>query len=586
MNKKYIGICVLVICVVTTSLFFFYHKNSIKKNRSKSQNGIDSIEVSLDLDNGDEKIDWTKYPTKNFTLENSITITEEGTYHLTGTIKDGSITIQSNGNVRLILDKVSITNSKGPAIYVKKAEDVVIVTKGDAYLEDGKNYVGYDSDVIGTIYSSSDITFDGESTLRIRSNCEDAIVGKDDLKVVNGNYEIISTDDGIRGKDSVYIKSGNFTIESGGDAIKSTNTKDTSKGFVYIENGKFNLNSSLDGIQAETQLVIENGTFQITTGGGSINSSDKDTWGNWGKEENINNSAKGLKAGINAVIKNGVFEIDSSDDSIHSNNSIEIQSGTFTISSGDDGIHADKEILIRDGSIDIKKSYEGIEASKITIENGDIKISSTDDGINVAGGKDSSTMNRPGANNYSSSENILTINGGNIYVDASGDGLDANGSIYMTGGTVIVDGPENSGNGALDYDKEFIVKGGTLFAGGSSGMAQCVSSNSTIYNLFINFSSNYGKDDKVVIVDANNKEILSYQSNKSFSSLVLASPLLTKGDYKIFINGDQYETFTISSITTQIGSSGGMNMRPGDRKPDRMPGGRRENGSLERPIKP
>lgn len=578
MNKKYIVVYIFIICIVLALLFFFYYKNNIRKENNKSQNSIDSIEVSIDFDNGDEKIDWTKYPTKSYKLEDSIVISEEGTYELTGTIKDGGITIQSNGNVRLILDNVSITNSKGPAIYVKKAEDVVIVTKGDSYLEDGKNYVGYDSDVIGTIYSTSDITFDGEDTLKIRSNWEDAIVGKDDLKIINGNYVIDSVDDGIRGKDSVYIQNGNFTVESGGDAIKSTNDKDASKGFVYIENGNFNLNSSLDGIQAESQLVIENGTFQITTGGGSINSSDKNTWGKWGRSNSTNSiSAKGLKAGINIVIKNGVFEIDSSDDSIHSNNSVEIKRGTLKISSGDDGIHADKEIILQDGSIDIQKSYEGIEASKITIENGDIKIVSTDDGINVAGENDSSAMNRPGANSYSGSDNILTINGGNIYVDASGDGLDANGSIYMNSGIVIIDGPENSGNGALDYDKEFIVKGGTLFASGASGMAQGVSSNSTIYNLLINFSSNYGKEDKVVIVDTNNQEILSYQSNKSFSSLVVASPLLTKGDYKIFINGKEYETFTISSITTQIGSSGGMNMRPGDRKPDGMPGGRREN---------
>lgn len=517
MNKKYIGIGVIIIFIVAFLIVIF----SIKKgDKSSGNKDIDIIDITIDPDNGDEKIDWNQYPTKSYELEDSIVLSEEGTYELTGTIKDGSITIQSNGNVRLILKEVSITNSKGPAIYVKKAEDVVIVTDSDSYLEDGKSYVGYDSEVIGVIYSSSDITFDGEGTLTLHSNSEDAIVGKDDLKVINGNYEIESIDDGIRGKDSVYIKNGTFKIVSGGDAIKSTNDKDSSKGFVLIENGNFDLTSSLDGIQAENKLVIQN--------------------------------------------------------------------GTFTISSGDDGIHADKEIIIDGGTIDIQKSYEGIEASKITINDGEIKVISSDDGMNVAGGNDSSAMGRPGANQYSSNDNVLTINGGDIYVDASGDGLDANGSIYINGGTIQVDGPENSGNGALDYDSECVIKGGILLAAGASGMAQNVSSNSTIYNVLINFSSTYGKEDKIVIVDSSDKEIISYQSNKNYSSLVVASSSLQKGDYKILINGEEYESFTISNITTQIGSSNGMNMGPGNKRPNEgMPGGRREeNMGPRKPMRP
>lgn len=588
MNKKYIGIGIIIIFMVAFLIVIFSIKKEDKS--SGSQDSIDTIDIAIDPDNGDEKIDWNKYPTKSYELEDSIIISEEGTYELTGTIKDGGITIQSNGNVRLILKEVSITNSKGPAIYVKKAEDVVIVTDSDSYLEDGKSYEGYDSEVIGVIYSSSDITFDGKATLTLHSNSEDAIVGKDDLKIINGNYEIDSVDDGIRGKDSVYIKNGIFKIVSGGDAIKSTNDTDSSKGFVLIENGNFELVSSLDGIQAENKLVIQNGSFQITTGGGSTNSSDKDTWGKWGNHSSSSNteSAKGIKAGNNLLIENGIFTIDSSDDAIHSNNYVGIQKGTFTISSGDDGIHADKEIIIDDGTIDIKKSYEGIEASKITINNGEIKVISSDDGMNVAGGNDSSAIGRPGANQYSSNDNVLTINGGNIYVDASGDGLDANGSIYINGGTVKVDGPENSGNGALDYDKECVIKGGTLLAGGASGMAQGVSSNSTIYNVFINFSSIYGKDDKIAIVDSSNKEIISYQSNKNYSSLVVANSSLKKGDYKILINGEEYESFTISNMTTQIGYSNGMNMGPGNKRPnDGMPGGKREEEMGPRkPMRP
>ena len=91
-------------------------------------------------------------------------------------------------------------------------------------------------------------------------------------------------------------------------------------------------------------------------------------------------------------------------------------------------------------------------------------------------------------NNITSNTNqYLTINGGYIYVDTAGDGLDSNGSIYINGGTTIVNGPTNDGNGALDYDSECVIKGGTLISAGSSGMLQSASTNSDNYTMTIVF---------------------------------------------------------------------------------------------------
>ncbi len=530
-----------------------------------SHSTTDSITMNIHTDDDDEKIDWSFYQDTNYILETSITLTEEGIYHLTGTIEDGLITIHTSDNIKLVLDHVSITNSSGPAIYVEEAGDVVIETvEGTTnYLEDGNVYSGYEEDEIGTIFSHDDLTLMGEGTLIVVSNHEDAIVSKDDLKIVSGTYEITSKDDGIRGKDSVHIQNGKFKITSGGDGIKSTNDTDFEKGYVYIENGTFDIHADLDGIQAETKLLIESGHFSITTGGGSSNASTETSWGMWGSNhlsQADSSSAKGIKSGSNLVIQDGIFTIDSSDDAIHSNGSIGIQKGTFIIHSGDDGIHANTELIIDGGAIDIAKSYEGIESTKITINGGNLSIFSRDDGINVAGGNDASAMGRPGENRYSSNTNrTLTINDGTIYVSASGDGIDVNGTAYMNGGTVTVDGPTDNGNGALDYDSGFIVNGGTLYAGGASGMMQGVSNSSRIYNVQIVFPTNYTKDTIITIIDSKENEILSYQSNKSYNSLVIASPKFQKGEtYTIQVNGTTDQTFTITSITTSIGSGGGM----------------------------
>ena len=67
---------------------------------------------------------------------------------------------------------------------------------------------------------------------------------------------------------------------------------------------------------------------------------------------------------------------------------------------------------------------------------------------------------------------MLTINGGSLYVNANGDGLDANGDILITGGNLTLHGPEDGGNGTLDYASECKITGGTFAAVGSNGMIQ------------------------------------------------------------------------------------------------------------------
>lgn len=577
MKKKQIFVIVGIILVVVISVWIgFYYKNVLSSSKASSAT-TDTIDMAINTDDGDEKIDWSIYQDVDYELTKSITITEGGVYNLTGTIADGCITINTDSEVKLVLNGVHITNSRGPAIYVENANDVVVelVDGSNNYLEDGTTYTGYDADVIGTIFSHDDITFQGTGTLEVVSNNEDAIVGKDDLKIVSGIYKITSADDGIRGKDSVYIQNGTFTIDSKGDGIKSTNDTDSGKGYILIENGTFQIDAELDGIASQTKLLIQNGTYHINTGGGSSNSSSSnDYWGYWGSSSSgETDSAKGLKSGDNLVIENGTFTFNTSDDAIHCNNYVGIKSGVLNISSGDDGIHADAELIIDGGKIDISKSYEGLEAAKITINEGTINIVASDDGINIAGGNDASATGRPGENHYSSNtSNVLTVHGGTIYVNATGDGIDVNGSAYINGGKIQVDGPTNDGNGALDYDNVFQVDGGTVLAGGSSGMLQGCSSTSSIYNVTIGFSSSYHADDVVAIIDNSGNEIISYQSSKSYSSLVVASPSLKKGEtYTIQVNGTDYKTFTISSITTTVGSVMGTGMGGGN--PGNNPGG-------------
>ncbi len=475
-------------------------------------------------------------------LTESVKITKAGTYYLSGNIEDGSVTVDSNGEVTLVLQGININNSSGPAIYIENASDINIV------LDEGYESTLTDngtSENDGVIYSKEDLYISGSGSLIINANNQDGIVSKDNLTISSGNITINSIDDGIRGKDSVTIDGGTFVINSGGDGIKSSNEEDD-LGNIIINDGTFTIDADLDGIQALGTLTINGGSFDITTGdGSSLTSSDS----LWGELNGTTESIKGLKASSDIIITSGSFTLDTEDDAIHSNASITISGGSYTISSGDDGVHADDTLTISSGSFSITESYEGLEASSITIDGGEFSITSSDDGINVAGGADSSSMDRPGANNFSSnSDYVLTINDGTLYVDASGDGLDSNGNIYINGGTIYVDGPTSGDDTALDFDGSCEVNGGVLVAVGSSNMLEVPSSSSSQNIAVISLSSSMSGE--IEIGD------ISYTPSKSYQLIIVSSSSLkTNTSYTVKIDGSTYTTFTQSSTVTTVGSS-------------------------------
>ena len=443
------------------------------------------------------------------------------------------------------------------------------------------------------------MTINGGGSLTVEANYNNGIQSKDDLKITDGNITITAVNDGIKGRDSIAIKDGNITINAGDDGMQSNNDEDPGEGIVLIEDGNIVITAQADGIQAETSLVINGGDITISTGGGSANASNNvgnpgNTWGSWNPANDIANdnspSAKGLKAATDLTITGGTITIDSSDDSIHSNDSITISGGNITLSSGDDGMHSDTSVEITGGDICILKSYEGIESSIIAIQEGNLRLVSSDDGINIVCGIDGSAFNRPGQNNFTASGTYyLNINGGYIVIDAGGDGLDINGPITMTGGTVIINGPTRNDNGALDF-ASFKITGGLLIAVGSSGMAQAPGTTSTQYSIMVNFSSTQASGSIFHLESKGGEEIITFIPTKTYQSFVVSSPQLQSGtSYLVFTGGtitgtaidglcsegtytpgNQVFDTTISGITTVIGSSGGMfpwgNMMP--------PGGR------------
>lgn len=485
---------------------------------------IGDIARSLILDTSDEKTNWERYQTYDIELDQSLHITQPGNYHLTGTLSDGAITIDAErGKVRLILDNVTIKNSHGPAIVDYSAEDVLIELVGDNYLEDSAEYsTEFASDVVATLYARDDLNFRGDGSLTVKGNHADGIVCKDDLKLNSGTFIIDAKDDGIRGKDAVQILSGSYTINSTADAIKTTNETDNGKGFIMIKDGFFNLSAG----------------------------------------------AKGIKSTQTVLIYGGNFQIDSYDDAIHSDNRIGLAGGNIQLSAGDDAIHANELLVVDGANLDVKKSKEGLEARNIYLNDGEITVIASDDGINAGSGQDKNSATTTAKSPHPMDADpscTLNINGGNIYVNSGGDGVDSNGHIYFNGGKTIVDGPTNNGNGALDSGTGITQRGGEVIALGNSGMAENLGAESSVVNASIFLSNMQSSGTVVEIKNSAGETIISHISAKTFNHIAVGTTSLSLGQtYTVYLNGIEDSTFTTNDILTTTPNSA-KNLSPGKR---------------------
>lgn len=409
----------------------------------------------------------------------TVTITDEGTYILSGTLNDGMIVVsaEDTDKIQLVLDNVEITSSTSAAIYVNEADKVFITTASGSEntLANGGEYVAIDDNNIdAVIFSKSDLTLNGAGTLTINAAAGHGVVSKDDLVLTSGTYNITAASHGLSGKDSVRIANGTYTITSGKDGIQAENTDDTSLGFLYIAGGIFTITADGDGMSASAYLQIEDGSFTIITGEGSASvtmTTDTMDFGQPGSFQNQTTtteddtaSQKGIKADGTITIAGGSYVTDTADDSIHSNSDILISGGEFELRTGDDAIHADTAVTIQNGDFTIAYCYEGIEGLSVTIEDGTFDITSVDDGINAAGGTDSSGFGggRPGQEQFaSSSDSNITINGGEFVIVSTGDCIDSNGSLTINGGTLDLTCNGN-GNTALDCDGNYTNNGGDV----------------------------------------------------------------------------------------------------------------------------
>ena len=384
-----------------------------------------------------------------------------------------SVTIQGAGawfeNGCLSVTEGGIYNLSGTLsdgmIYVSSDEPVKLVLNGVSvnnpngaalFCADGQLTIEAAN---GTENSFSDGEYTYERDFESKSDSEPsaAIFAKDDLEISgSGKLTVTSGENnGIVCKDALSVSDCSLYVSAANNGIKG-------KDSVYAENASITVKSAGDCIKTDN---TEKGAMSLTGCALELNSGEDGIQADGlltlsggtvniettgNIKDNSDLSSKGIKAGeISAA--GCTVTINSTDHSIHSNGAAVIESGSYSLSSSSGkGVSAHGDLTVNGGEISVLNSTEGLESKAVmNINGGKINVFATDDGLNTGGGTSFFGWNNS-SDEEDSGDHTLNINGGYIYINASGDGIDSNGDINITGGTVIVCGPTADGDGPLD----------------------------------------------------------------------------------------------------------------------------------------
>ena len=401
----------------------------------------------------------------------TITITASGTYVLSGTLSDGEIVVAADkADVHLVLNGASITNADGPAIDVRDAGSAVLVLArgSDNALADGAAYADTGEDAAtAALFSSDTLTLTGTGSLTVTGAYKDGISSKNGLAVTGSpTITVNAADDGLRGKDWLLIDGGTLTVTAGGDGLKSSEDDDETKGFVALGGATISITAGDDGVTATTDVTVEGTDLTIAAGGGQANAVVQ-------AQAGPGQAAPG-QAGANQ------------------------QSPTDSASSSDDttakpkGINAGVSYTQDSGTVRIDAADEGVQAAFVNVGGGVLTVDSGDDAINASNG-DHTIEGYESADSESDDGSVLTISGGQVQLDYAGsDGIDSNGSAFVTGGQVLIGGQAGAMDGAVDANGESTLVGVTGSPGVAEGDAVTVTSaDGTSWQLTSTVSADY-----------------------------------------------------------------------------------------------
>ncbi|MCH5211858.1 MAG: carbohydrate-binding domain-containing protein [Oscillospiraceae bacterium] len=538
-----------------------------------------------------------------------ITVTEGGVFSITGISENHQIIVDTDERVELELSGCEITSRDGAAIYVKNADKCIITAKSGTTntLSDGGDY-SEESETNAVIYAKDDLKIKGKGVLNINGNTHNGITVKDSFEISNGKVNITSTADGIHVNDTCEISGGTVNVTSGNDGIQSESILNISGGTVNVTcTGEVTGSNNMEGFgmwrggmmqetgddesEDESSKGLKAG-WMMSISGGDITVNSNDTCVKCDSELDISGGKltltsekkKGIKGMEDVNISGGTIDIKKSTEGIETKRVMTIDGGDISVIASDDGFNAGGGGFGNPGfgggiaPPEMKENADGMHMGSPEIERRPDRMQMQPEmpgnggrgGMRPGGrgGQKPGAVDQPrereqrmpggmgrfGAeSDIVSTEHHIEINDGTIYINASGDGIDSNGSIIINGGIITVDGPTSGGDSAIDHDGLFQINGGTVIAAGSSGMIENPS-DSSAQNVISAYVSAVGGSE-ITIRDSSGTEICSRIAKKNAGHIIYSSDKIKTGEtYTVCVDGTEQGSGTIKSSLTIIGS--------------------------------
>lgn len=496
--------------------------------------------------------------------DGSLVILQSGRYVISGTLDDGNIVVkaQKYSKVWILLCGVSVTCSDDACLRVDQADKVFLtlaegtentLTGGDSLSE-----AALADETNAVLFSHDDLTVNGSGSLTVVSSYENGITVKDDLVITGGSIVVTAPYHGIRVNESFRFTAANLTVTAGKDAVHT-------EGDILIQDGSVTLTASDDAIHSDTAVRILGGTLTVTD----------------------------CYEGIEAVV-------------------IEQYGGDISITARDDGLNANgyTGFSFGGGMPDMGEMPEMTGDPPEMPEGGMPEFTDGEMPEPPEGAPDFSSGERPempqmpdgttpqaqdgttsqmaegatpgmpeSAEQEVSTEEKTVVTAEETYVLIAGgtltilnengndaDGIDSNGNILITGGTVFVSLADQGGNNALDCGSESggtaVISGGTVIACGSGAMAESFDASSAQCSILYGTGDSVAAGTTVSLLTSEGETLLTGVIPCSFSSLLISCPGMAVGDTVRLVIGDISEEITLTETSVSSGESTGM-MTPG-----------------------
>ncbi|MCQ2280106.1 MAG: carbohydrate-binding domain-containing protein [Bacteroidales bacterium] len=406
---------------------------------------------------------------------NSVANTQDIIYCVSGTTSDGSLVINSDRRLNMILRGANITNPTGAAIKLNDDVKISITLEGNSSLTDGGDANSHKA----TLESEGQIVFSGDGRLSVTGTVKHAIFSNDYIRILSGNFQIPSAvTDGFHA-DYFQMYTGSIDIDNAKTGI------DGDRGFIEIVGGTIDINvSAADGkaMKCDSTVLINGGDITLTLSGAQ---------------------SKGIKSGQHITLNGGTTTINGSGATIVTDNDpshctglksdgdVTVNAGNLAVTmsaaaAGGKGINADGSVFFNGGTVNLSVAGNGGNYTNTSNQsdsytascvksNGNIEVNSSTGNTHI-------TLSVSGTEGRGfSADNAVSINGGEVEATLTGNaskGIKADVAMLIAGGTLTINA--NGSTVVTSGDPAYctgIKSSGTLNVTGGTAHITCGSGN-------------------------------------------------------------------------------------------------------------